>query len=83
MPTLVLAKTFLPDYADLEKPVRAKVDELFAKFRDATHSGLHLEKYASAADKRARTIRVDKFYRGIVAAPENAVPSLTAKLKVA
>jgi superfamily I DNA/RNA helicase len=70
MATLVLAKTFLPDYADLEKPVRAKVDELFAKFSDATQSGLHLEKYAGAADKRARTIRVDKFYRGIVAAPE-------------
>ena len=70
MATLVLAKTFLPDYADLEKPVRAKVDALFTKFREATHSGLHLEKYSGQKDPRARTIRVDNFYRGIVAAPE-------------
>ena len=70
MATLVLAKTFLPDYAELQKPTRSKVDELFGKFREATHSGLHLEKYAKSKDPRARTIRVDKQYRGIVVAPE-------------
>ncbi len=70
MPTLVLAKTFLRDYAALQKPIQAKVDGLFEKFREATHSGLHLEKYAGAKDSRARTIRVDQQYRGIVAAPE-------------
>lgn len=70
MATLVLAKTFLPDYAELQKPIRSKVDELFGKFREATHSGLHLEKYAKSKDPRARTIRVDREYRGIVVAPE-------------
>jgi hypothetical protein len=70
MATLVLAKTFLPDYAKLDKSVATKVVELFAKFREATHTGLHLEKYQGAKDPRARTIRVDQQYRGIVIAPE-------------
>ena len=38
MATLVLAKTFLPDYAELQKPIRGKVDELFGKFREATQA---------------------------------------------
>lgn len=71
MSTLVLAKSFLPDYARLDRSVQQKVDELFGKFREATHSGLHLEKYEGARDPRARTIRVDRHYRGIVMAPDS------------
>lgn len=70
MAKLVVAKTFFREYAELQKPIQTKVDALFDKFREATHTGLHLEKYAGAKDPRARTIRVDQQYRGIVAAPE-------------
>lgn len=80
MATLVLARTFLPDYAKLEKPVRTKVDELFAKFREATFSGLHLEKHTGAADPRARTIRVDQQYRGIVVSPDEGDVYILARV---
>jgi hypothetical protein len=66
MATLVFAKQFLDDFARLDPVVRQKVRELPDKFEDATHSGLHLEKLASARDERVRTVRVDKFWRGVV-----------------
>src|ERR1039457_1779480 len=66
MATLVFAKQFLDEFARLDPVVRQKVRELPDKFEDATHSGLHLEKLASARDERVRTVRVDKFWRGVV-----------------
>jgi len=70
MPKLAIARDFLPDYAALDKQVRRKVDEVFAKFTSHTHAGLHLEKLAVARDPRVRTIRIDQHYRGIVMAPD-------------
>jgi hypothetical protein len=70
MAHLALCRDFLPDYAALDKVVRGKVDELLPKFRSATHTGLHLEKINGARDPRARTIRVDRFWRGVVIAPD-------------
>ena len=70
MPKLAIAKDFLPDYAALDKQVRHKVEEVFAKFTSHTHAGLHLEKLAVARDPRVRTIRIDQHYRGIVMAPD-------------
>ncbi|USY17480.1 AAA family ATPase [Nocardiopsis exhalans] len=71
MPQLAIAKEFLAEYAALEKPVRERVTQVFAKFEQATHTGLHLEKINHARDDRFRTIRVDQFWRGVVLAPRN------------
>ena len=70
MATLVFAKDFLEDYADLEPPVRAKVRELPGKFSSADpHTRARLEKIVGSADPRVRTVRVDKYWRGIVFYP--------------
>jgi superfamily I DNA/RNA helicase len=70
MATLALSKEFLPDYAGLPKPVQKKVDEVFTKFSEHTHAGLHLEKLSTARDPRVRTIRIDQGWRGIIMAPQ-------------
>ncbi|MFE2583106.1 UvrD-helicase domain-containing protein [Streptomyces sp. NPDC059378] len=70
MPKLGVAKDFLVEYAKLQKPVQKAVDDAITKFAAHTHAGLHLEKLAHARDPRIRTIRIDKFWRGVVLAPE-------------
>lgn len=70
MPRLALHRDFLHEFAKLEKPVQERVTEVFAKFEQATHTGLHLEKITGARDDRFRTIRIDQFWRGVVLAPE-------------
>ncbi|ADH68146.1 UvrD-helicase domain-containing protein [Nocardiopsis dassonvillei] len=69
MAQLAIHKDFLQEFAKLEKPVQERVTEVFAKFDEATHTGLHLEKIARARDDRFRTIRIDQFWRGVVLAP--------------
>ena len=71
MARLAISADFQRDYANLEKSVRNRVDELSAKFRDHTHAGLHLEKYQGQRDPRARTVRINDFFRGIVLAPDD------------
>ncbi len=66
MPTLVFAKGFLDDFAQLENVVRQKVRELPDKFEHAVQSGVHLEKLTASRDDRVRTVRVDGFWRGVV-----------------
>ncbi|MEV0419112.1 UvrD-helicase domain-containing protein [Streptosporangium canum] len=70
MPKLGIDKDFLRDFGKLERSVQDRVAEVFAKFEQATHAGLHLEKPNNARDPRFRTIRIDKFWRGVVLAPE-------------
>ncbi|GAA4188086.1 ATP-dependent helicase [Streptosporangium oxazolinicum] len=70
MAKLGIDKDFLRDYGKLERSVQERVAEVFAKFEQATHAGLHLEKPNNARDPRFRTIRIDKFWRGVVLAPE-------------
>ncbi|MEO5874947.1 MAG: 3'-5' exonuclease [Streptosporangiaceae bacterium] len=70
MPQLAIAKEFLAEYAKLEKQVQKAVQAVFAKFSEATHTGLHLEKLNHSQDPRIRTIRINQFYRGVVLAPE-------------
>ncbi|GAA4561024.1 UvrD-helicase domain-containing protein [Planotetraspora kaengkrachanensis] len=70
MAKLGIDKDFLRDFGELERSVQERVTEVFAKFEDATHAGLHLEKLTHARDGRFRTIRIDKFWRGVVLAPE-------------
>ncbi|WP_159942058.1 MULTISPECIES: UvrD-helicase domain-containing protein [unclassified Nocardiopsis] len=71
MPQLAIHKDFLTEFANLDKPVRERTTEVFAKFEQATHTGLHLEKITGARDDRFRTIRVDQFWRGVVLAPKS------------
>jgi hypothetical protein len=67
---LAISNDFLREYSRLDKPIQRKVDEVFVKFANHTHAGLHLEKINGAKDPRCRTIRIDQNYRGIVMAPD-------------
>ena len=71
MARLALHLELLKEFPNLEKPVRARVGEVFSKFEQATHTGLHLEKITGARDDRFRTIRIDQFWRGVVLAPNS------------
>ena len=70
MARLGIDKDFLRDYAKLERHVQDRVAEVFTKFEQATHAGIHLEKITNARDDRFRSIRIDQFWRGIVLAPD-------------
>ncbi|MFJ4341054.1 UvrD-helicase domain-containing protein [Streptomyces sp. NPDC088915] len=70
MATLGIHKDFLLEFAKLEKPVQKRVHEVFDKFREHRHAGLHLEKLEKSRDPRIRTIRINQFMRGVVLAPE-------------
>ncbi|MEU4820484.1 3'-5' exonuclease [Actinomadura sp. NPDC023710] len=70
MARLSIYSTFVHDLIRLPRPVQAKVEAVFDKFFEATHTGLHLEKVNNAQDPRMRTIRIDKFWRGVVLAPD-------------
>jgi hypothetical protein len=67
---LGIDKDFLKDFGKLERSVQDRVAEVFGKFEQATHAGVHLEKLRNARDDRIRTIRIDLFWRGVVLAPE-------------
>lgn len=60
----------MPQYAKLEPRVRKEVEAAFAKLSEHAHAGLHLEKIRTSRDPRVRTIRIDKYWRGVVLAPE-------------
>ncbi|MFC9973137.1 UvrD-helicase domain-containing protein [Spirillospora sp. NPDC127200] len=70
-PQLAIAKDFLAEYSHLEKSVQKAVREAITKFAEHTHAGLHLERLRNAQDPRIRTIRIDRFWRGVVLAPES------------
>ncbi|GAA2109475.1 ATP-dependent helicase [Streptomyces synnematoformans] len=80
MATLGLHRDFLMEFAALERPVQRRVTEVFDKFRQHHHAGLHLEKLTGARDDRIRTIRVDKFWRGVVLAPASGDAYLLLKV---
>lgn len=71
MARIALSKEFRNEFhklnADLQKKTMAMLDKLV---EDPSGSGLNLESYNAAADPRARTARVDKFWRAILATPE-------------
>ena len=66
MARLGIDKDFLLEFARLERPVAAKVREVFSKFAEATHTGIHLEPIKAARDKRLHSIRIDSYWRGVV-----------------
>ncbi|MFD0375588.1 UvrD-helicase domain-containing protein [Streptomyces sp. NPDC127112] len=80
MATLGIHKDFLLEFARLEKPVQKRVHEVFEKFREHRHAGLHLEKLENQRDPRIRTIRITKFMRGVVLAPETGDSFLLLKV---
>jgi hypothetical protein len=71
VPTLGIDREFLQTYSKLQPPVQRRVTEVFEKFSEATHAGVHLERIANVRDDRLRSIRIDQFWRGIVLAPES------------
>ncbi len=70
MPRLVLSKDFFGQFPDLPKSVQKRVGDTLEKFTFETKAGIHLEKPNVAADPRARTIRIDQSWRGVVVAPD-------------
>ncbi|MFJ2826420.1 UvrD-helicase domain-containing protein [Streptomyces sp. NPDC087263] len=80
MATLGIHKDFLMEFAKLEKPVQRRVREVFDKFQEHRHAGLHLEKLEKARDPRIRTIRINQFMRGVVLAPESGDSFLLLKV---
>ena len=70
MARLAIAKSFLGDYAKLQKSVQAQVESAMARFEEHTFAGVHLEKVHNSRDSRLRTIRIDDFWRGIVLVPD-------------
>ncbi len=77
---LVFAKEFLADFVKLEPPVRQKVEDLPGKFEmGSEHAGTHLERIIGAVDDRVRTVRVDRFWRGVVV---NLEPHLYVLMRV-
>ncbi|OLT00092.1 hypothetical protein BJF90_07310 [Pseudonocardia sp. CNS-004] len=70
MAQLAVGVDFLSEFGRLQSPVQKKTKEALAKFQEHTHAGMHLEKLANVRDERVRTIRIDKFWRGVVIAPE-------------
>ena len=71
MPRLGISIEFLAEYRKLQKQVQNAVDQAITKFGEHTHAGLHLEKIRNARDARIRTIRIDRFWRGVVLAPDH------------
>lgn len=77
---LVFSKEFLADFVKLDPPVRQKVEELPGKFEmGSEHAGTHLERLVGAVDERVRTVRVDRYWRGVVV---NLEPHLYVLMRV-
>jgi hypothetical protein len=66
---LAIAKSFLAEYARLDKDVQRAVDAAVAKFAKHPHPGLCLEKPQHSWDDRIRTLGVDSRWRGVILAP--------------
>ncbi|WP_163550152.1 UvrD-helicase domain-containing protein [Candidatus Frankia nodulisporulans] len=69
MASLGFAQHFFRRLPDLPKEVQKRIPELLGRFQESTVAGLHLEKPQAIADDRGRTIRVTRFWRGVVMAP--------------
>jgi hypothetical protein len=77
MPRLALCDDFVADLISLQRPVQKEVNDAIQMFRSLTvpqlhaSKGMHLEKLEGARDPRIRTIRITKFYRGVLLAPDD------------
>ncbi|MFE0762368.1 UvrD-helicase domain-containing protein [Streptomyces smyrnaeus] len=80
MATLGLHKDFLLEFARLERPVQRRVYDVFGKFEHQRHAGMHLEKMRDGRDPRLKTVRIDRFWRGVVLAPDEGDTFLLLKV---
>lgn len=77
MPQLAFANSFWDGYDALDKEVKAGVRKAMARFQQLTiaqlreKDGVHLETVTNAKDPRIRTIRITRFWRGVVLAPDD------------
>ncbi|MGY4924886.1 UvrD-helicase domain-containing protein [Streptomyces sp. 900105755] len=77
MPRLALSDDFVADLISLQRPVQKDVNDAIQMFRGLTvpqlhaSKGMHLEKLEGARDPRIRTIRITRFYRGVLLAPDD------------
>ncbi|MER5184120.1 UvrD-helicase domain-containing protein [Streptomyces sp. NPDC002896] len=77
MPRLALSDDFVADLISLQRPVQKEVNDAIQMFRSMSvhqlhaSKGMHLEKLEQARDSRIRTIRITKFYRGVLLAPDD------------
>lgn len=71
MPKLAVDRDGMLEFGRLDRSLQEKVVTAFGKFENATYAGLHLERINHARDPRLRSIRIDKFWRAIVLAPES------------
>ncbi|WP_309052451.1 UvrD-helicase domain-containing protein [Streptomyces sp.] len=77
MPRLALSDDFVGDLISLQRPVQKEVNDAIQMFRRLTvpqlhaSKGIHLEKLEGARDSRIRTIRITRFYRGVLLAPDD------------
>ena len=69
MTRLAIAKSFLTDYARLDKDVQGAVDVAVSRFAKHPNPGQYLEKPQDTWDDRIRTMEVDSHWRGVVLAP--------------
>ena len=75
MARLGIDRDFLWEFGKLERAIQEKVHAAFAKFEQATHSGVHLGKINNVRDARLRSTRIDQSWRGIVLAPDSVTPT--------
>ena len=70
MARLAIAKSFLADYAKLDKDTRRAVEVLVTEFAARPHAWRYLEKPRQSMDDRIRFFRVNSLWRGVVLAPD-------------
>ncbi|WP_201776395.1 UvrD-helicase domain-containing protein [Streptacidiphilus carbonis] len=70
----------MKEFAGLERHVQKRVVEALDKFEHTSAAGAHLEKLNHGRDARLKTMRIDKFYRGVVLAPEQGSSFLLLKV---
>jgi superfamily I DNA/RNA helicase len=66
---LAITKSFLDEYARLDRDVQSTVDAAVSKFAKHPDPGQYLEKPQYSWDDRIRTFEVDGRWRGVVLAP--------------
>ena len=69
MARLAIARSFLADYARLDKEAQCAVDIAVSRFARHPDPGVYLNKPQQTWDDRIRTMEVDGRWRGVVLAP--------------
>ena len=69
MTRLAIARSFLADYARLDKDTQRAVDSAVSRFVKNPNPGTCLDKPRQTWDDRIRTMEVDSRWRGVVLAP--------------